>query len=108
MDALLVYLTCPDQDIATKIAKEIIGRRHAACANILPPSKSFFRWEGAIQEAEEVTVIIKTGADKWPVLEQAIKEMHPYDIPCIIAVPVAAGHAPFLQWIGDEVSGGRE
>lgn len=103
-EAALVYVTCPSEDVAAHIAKAIIEERHAACANILPMGRSFFHWDGAVQEARECTVIFKTTNDKLPDIDSAIIKLHPYEVPCILAVPVLGGHETFLKWIGETVN----
>ena len=102
MEILIVYVTCPTEEIATDIAKAMIEKRHAACGNIMPMGRSFFRWDGAVQDAKECTIIFKTTKDAWPGLREAVIETHPYDVPCILALPVEDGYAPFLQWVRDE------
>ena len=102
-DILCVYVTCPTEEIAANIGKAMIERRYAACANILPPGRSFFRWEGKIEEATEATIIFKTTKANWPTLRDAVNEVHPYDLPCILALPVEDGYEPFLRWVKDEM-----
>lgn len=104
-DIFFVYVTCPSENVAAHIAKAMIEQRRAACANILPAGRSFFRWDGKMEEADEVTIIFKTVKDAWAGLRDAVVAMHPYDTPCVVALPVADGHAPFLQWVREEVAG---
>lgn len=104
-EAVLVYVTCPSEDVAAHIAGTMVEARHAACGNILPMGRSFFRWDGAVQDAHECTVIFKTTKDNWPKLCEGIRAMHPYDVPCILALPVIEGHGDFLRWIEDSVNG---
>ena len=99
---LLVYVTCPAEEVAADITKTMIEKKLAACGNILPMGRSFFRWDGKIEEAGEATIIFKTTSEAWPALRAAVEQMHPYDVPCIVAVPVTDGHAPFLAWVRDE------
>lgn len=99
---LLAYVTCPTQEIAADITRAMIEKRLAACGNILPVGRSFFRWEGKIEEAAEATIIFKTTIDAWPALRAEVERMHPYDVPCIVAVPVEDGHTPFLAWVRNE------
>lgn len=100
--ALFVYVTCPTEEVAQSIGRAVVERRHAACANILPRMASIYHWQGKIESADEVVVIFKTAQDKWQGLHDAVRALHPYDVPCIIAVPIEQGHAPYLQWIADE------
>ena len=99
---LLVYVTCPSEQVAADIAKTVVEKKLAACGNILPAGRSFFQWDGKIEEATEATIIFKTTQEAWLALRVAIEQMHPYDVPCIVAVSVEDGHAPFLQWVRDE------
>ena len=80
----------------------VLEQHLIACGNIMQMGKSLYRWEGKVQDAEEVCVFYKTTRTQFPKLEQAIKELHPYDVPCIVALPIEAGHQPFLNWITEE------
>ncbi len=101
-DIMLVYVTCPSMDVAADIARAMVGRRLAACGNILPEGRSFFQWEGKVQEATEATIIFKTTKEQWPSLCKALKDIHPYDVPCVLAVPVADGLPAFMRWVSEE------
>jgi periplasmic divalent cation tolerance protein len=101
-DVLVVLTNCPDEASAERIARALVENRHAACVNQLPPVVSIFRWQGNIEEAEEVPLLIKCTRDRYPDVEATIRELHPYTTPEIIAVPVVAGFAPFLRWVDDE------
>lgn len=96
---VFVYVTVPDMAAAEKIANQVVGERLAACANILPGMRSVYHWQGKIEKAEEVVVILKTPAAQFGAIESCIKKLHPYETPCIVALPVSSGHAPYLQWI---------
>ena len=100
----LVYCTVPDNGTAQEIAKTIVNERLAACANILPPMQSFYWWEGKIDSAEEHILIAKTRSELFERLRARIQSLHPYSCPCIIALPIEAGHAPFLNWIKQETN----
>jgi periplasmic divalent cation tolerance protein len=99
---LFIYVTCRDEQEAQGLARALLEQRIVACANILTPHQSLYWWEGKIQSAPEAAVIFKTREDLFEKLEAAIKERHSYDCPCIVALPVEKGHAPFLQWIEAE------
>ncbi|PZQ43513.1 MAG: divalent-cation tolerance protein CutA [Micavibrio aeruginosavorus] len=101
-NALFVYVTCPDMDVAKTIVRGIVEKRLAACANILPNMTSFYWWDEKVQEADEVVVIFKTTKDSWPELCEALKAVHPYEVPCIVALPIESGYEPYLTWIGAE------
>ncbi|MBI2315955.1 MAG: divalent-cation tolerance protein CutA [Betaproteobacteria bacterium] len=101
-DTLLVLTNVPDRQTAETLAASLIGEHLAACVNILAPCRSVFRWKGAIESAEEHPMLIKTTSARYPALELAIRVAHPYELPEIIAVPVAAGFAGYLQWVAEE------
>jgi periplasmic divalent cation tolerance protein len=98
-DALLVLTNVPDRDTAEKLAASLVGEHLAACVNILAPCRSVYRWKGAIESAEEHPMLIKTTSERYPALELAIRVAHPYELPEIIAVPLAAGFQGYLEWV---------
>ena len=103
IDIVLVVLTnCPDVEVADRIARTIVEQRLAACVNRLAPVESVYRWQGAIERATEVPLLIKTTRERYAEIEQAIRALHPYDVPEIIAMPVSAGLASYLRWVADE------
>ncbi len=104
--ALFVYVTVGDVAEAQRLGRAAVERRLAACANIIAPMQSIYRWQGTIEQSNEVVVVFKTTEVRWPALKACLTELHPYDCPCIVALPVADGHHPFLDWIGSETSGG--
>ena len=102
--AIIVITTVPDENLAVKITESLLQQRLAACVHALPPGRSHYRWQGKIATAVEITLLIKTQADRYVELEAAIKRLHTYDAPEIIALPVVAGLPAYLQWIVDETS----
>jgi len=103
IDNVLVVLTnCPDVEVADRIARTIVEQRLAACANRLAPVESVYRWQGAVERATEVPLLIKTTRERYAEIEQAIRALHPYEVPEIIAMPVSAGLASYLRWVADE------
>ena len=98
-DYCVVMNTCPDAASAENIARTLLERKLAACINVLPGVKSFFTWQGTNESVEEHLLLIKTTFKVYPALEQAILELHPYELPEIIAVPMAAGLPDYLAWI---------
>ena len=98
-ECCVVFNTCPDTGSAEKIARELIERKLAACVNIFPGLRSLYMWKGVCESAEEQLLIIKTTMVTYPALEQAILELHPYELPEIIAVPLVAGLSGYLAWI---------
>ena len=98
-DVLLLFCTCPDRSCADQIAQEIVGRKLAACVNISGPTISVYRWEGKPESDQEFTMAVKTTRARYHALESAICELHPYELPEIIAVPVVQGLSGYLQWV---------
>jgi periplasmic divalent cation tolerance protein len=91
--------TVPDQDTATRIAGALVTERLAACVNIIPAIQSVYRWEGAIEHDEELLLLIKTSTTVWPLLEERILALHPYELPEIISVRIQDGNNNYLNWI---------
>ncbi|WP_449467849.1 divalent-cation tolerance protein CutA [Stenotrophomonas humi] len=99
MDVRLVFCTYPDLDGAQALAHLLVERRLAACVNLLPPMRSVYRWQGQIEQAQEVQLLIKTCADRLEALTIAIQQEHPYELPEIIAISPSAGLPAYLEWI---------
>lgn len=98
-DACLALCTCPDMAVAERLAEQLVERHLAACVNVLPQVKSFYRWQGEVEQADEVQLIIKTRQSSWPGLEQFIQQAHPYETPELIAVPITRGLPAYLEWL---------
>ena len=96
---LIILCTCPDLATAERIAETVVGERLAACVNIVPGLASIYRWEGQIQRDTELLLLIKTRQAVYPLLEARIRELHPYQIPEIIALPIQTGSAAYLDWM---------
>lgn len=103
-DVLLVLTNCPDEETADRIATSLVENRLAACVNALAPVESTYRWQGAVEQAIEVPLLIKCTQDRYPALEEAIRQLHPYTVPEIVAIPVVAGFAPYLRWVAEETT----
>lgn len=95
----LIYCTCPNQESAEQIAQRLISDRLAACVNILPGVSSVYEWQGQIETAQEHLLLIKSPKARYAAIEAAIKALHPYELPEIIAVAIESGSAEYLQWI---------
>ncbi len=102
--ALLVLTNVPDLECAQLVARTLIESRVAACVNLLPAVQSMYRWQGQIEEATEVTLLIKTTSQHYDSVQQAIVKLHPYNVPEIIATPIVAGYTPYLHWIDTETA----
>lgn len=103
MTPLLVLTNCPDADCAKSISMALLEERLAACVNILAPCLSIYRWQGAIETAEEVTILIKTCTERYPELQAAIAARHPYSVPEIISLPICDGLPAYLDWLSAEI-----
>ena len=102
LEALLVLTNMPDFSAANVLAQLLVERKLAACVNLLPAVHSVYLWQGALEQATEVTLMIKTTTQRYDELEAAIKAAHPYDLPEIIALPIVKGLPAYLEWIGAE------
>ena len=102
MDTLLVLSNLPDREIALEVANRLVERRVAACVNVLAPCTSVYRWQGKLEAASEIPILIKTTAARYPALEQALRELHPYELPEIVAVPIRGGLPGYLAWVAAE------
>jgi periplasmic divalent cation tolerance protein len=103
-EILLVLTNCPDEETAARIALSLVENRLAACVNSLAPVESTYRWQGKVEQVIEIPLLIKCTRERYAALEQAIRQLHPYTVPEIIAVPVVAGFAPYLRWVADETT----
>lgn len=101
---LIVLTTCPDEETAGTLARGLVEGGLCACVSVLPGVRSYYRWRGAFESANELQLLIKTRADRYAELEAAIHARHPYEVPEVLAVPVHAGLAPYLAWIDESVS----
>ena len=105
MDETIVVLTnMPDRGTAERLAQELVERRLAACVNVLAECTSVYRWKGAVENAKEIPVLIKTRAALYEELEAAISELHPYELPEIVALPIVRGLPEFLEWVNEGTS----
>ncbi len=105
MEYVAVFITAPDEDTAADIAKALVGGGLAACANIVRNVRSIYKWKGKMEDESEVLMIAKTSSDKFSALESKVREMHPYDVPEIVSVPIAQGSDPYIEWLSNAVSG---
>ncbi|MDJ0850972.1 MAG: divalent-cation tolerance protein CutA [Myxococcota bacterium] len=101
-DVRVVLVTAPDLEVARSLARDLVERRLAACVNVVPGIRSLYRWEGEVQEDDEVLLVVKTRADRGDALASRIRELHPYDVPEVLALPAAGGSEPYLRWLREE------
>lgn len=97
----VVLVTVPNAATATKIADALVEEQFAACVNTLPGVMSTYRWQGKVQREEELLLIIKTTHEKLIALQERVIQLHPYEVPEVIALNIADGHAAYLNWITD-------
>jgi periplasmic divalent cation tolerance protein len=102
-DCIQVLTTAPSQEEAARIARALVEERLAACVQVLGPVASTYRWQGAIETSQEWLCIAKTAKGLYPEVEQAVRRVHSYQVPEILAVPVTAGSADYLAWLAGEV-----
>ena len=95
----IVLTTCPDKACAERIAMALVEEGLAACVSILPPMRSIYRWEGKIETASEQLLIIKSVTARFPAIRDRLRALHPYELPEIIAVPIADGLPEYLAWL---------
>ena len=98
-DALVALSTVGSADDAQRIARALVERRLAACVNVVPGLTSVYAWKGAVETGQELLLVIKTRRARFEALRAALVELHPYEVPELIALPVEAGHAPYLDWL---------
>lgn len=96
-----VLVTVPNAD-AEGLARALVDERLAACVNLIPGIRSFYRWEGRVQDDDEVLLVIKTGSDRCDALADRVRELHPYDLPEVLALPASAGSHRYLDWVRAE------
>jgi len=99
----VVFVTCSGKEEAEKISKTLVKEKLAACVNVVSTVKSFFWWEGKVDEAEEHLLIIKTSVEKMEKLIEKVKELHSYSVPEIISLPILEGNKEYLKWIEDSL-----
>jgi periplasmic divalent cation tolerance protein len=101
-DAVVVLTTVASVDEAIALVRSLLERRVVACGTVLPGARSLYRWEGKVADEQEQVVLLKTHASRVAALEEAFEQLHPYRVPELLALPVAAGLGRYLGWIADE------
>ena len=98
-DARTVYVTAADEKQAADLAGALLERGLIACANLLPTMRSLYLWNGEVQDDQEVAMLLKTRQDRLEELIVAVEQLHPYDVPCVVAWPIEAGSEAYLAWV---------
>ena len=103
-ERVVAFSTVGSAQAAERIAHALVERRLAACVSVVPGVVSHYRWQGAVERAEERLLVIKTRGDRLEALRAALVALHPYELPELVALPIAGGHPPYLAWIDESVS----
>jgi periplasmic divalent cation tolerance protein len=101
---LLALSTFPDQESARRISNELVTKKLAACANILPGVESIYRWKEKIESGNETLVLFKLSEDRQSAFQEKLRSLHPYDVPEIIFVPISSGMPEYLRWVTENCS----
>lgn len=101
---MLVLTTLPNSDAAAELARGVVNEKLAACANVLPAVRSIYRWQGKVQDENEVLVLFKTTQEHFERLKARILELHPYEVPEVLAIPVEQGYQAYLDWLSQETA----
>ena len=101
-DFIVILITAPNEDVAVKMANDIIGSGLTACVNIIRNIRSIYRWQGKIEDEGEVLMLVKTRNERFKDLEKRVRELHPYAVPEIIALPIIEGFEGYLGWLQEE------
>ena len=104
MTVVVVLSTFPSEARAAEIARTLVDARLAACVNLVTGVRSIYRWQGAVEEASEVLAVIKTTSERVEALRSRLVELHPYEVPEVLALPVTGGHAGYLAWVASETT----
>jgi len=107
-DKIVVLCTCGSVEEAEKIARDLVEKRLAACVNVVPGIRSIYRWKDAIEESQELLLVIKSSRELFDPLRQAIEKLHSYDVPEVVALPIVDGSEGYLGWIAKELKSGIE
>jgi periplasmic divalent cation tolerance protein len=100
----VAFITAPDADTATRLARTLVEERLAACVNVVPGIRSVYRWQGALHEEDETLLIVKTRAERAAALEARVRALHPYEVPEVLRLAAAGGSAPYLHWVLEETA----
>lgn len=100
---LVLLATAPDGPAAETLARTLVTEGLAACVNRVPGVRSTYRWQGAVHDDTEALLVIKSTAAAYPALERRIRELHPYEVPEVIALPIVRGSQPYLAWLSGQI-----
>lgn len=103
-DFLIAWCACPSAEVADTLSRALVEQHAAACVTALSGARSTYRWQGEVEHADEVVLMIKARATAWPALERLVAELHPYDVPELIATRIDEGAPAYLQWLQDSTA----
>ena len=98
----MAVTTAPSEEEGRRIVRALVERGIIACGSVLPGATSIYRWKGALQETAEAVIMMKTTAARRLELERALPELHPYEVPELVVLPIVGGHGPYLDWLSAE------
>src|SRR4051812_49255634 len=104
-DKIVILCTCASAEEAERIARALLDARLAACVNVVPGARSFYRWKGAIEESSEFLLIVKSSRPLFPALRDALGKLHSYEVPEIVALPILDGAPNYLRWLEENLMG---
>lgn len=107
---MVALVTVPTLEVAERLARHLVEERLAACVNIVPGVRSIYWWQGRVEEAGELLLVLKTHPARVPVLQERLRQLHPYAVPEFLVLPVHEGYGPYLGWVAESVGvkgGGR-
>lgn len=107
-EEIVVYITAPGEEEAARIAQSLVESRLAACINIVKNIRSIYAWQGNIEDDTEILMIVKSRAGLFNLLEAKVKQLHSYDVPEIIALPIVTGSEDYLKWLNESTSSKEE
>ncbi|MGH9667030.1 MAG: divalent-cation tolerance protein CutA [Bryobacteraceae bacterium] len=107
-DKIAVLTACDSPKTAARLARRLVEERLAACVNLFPGVRSVYRWQGKIEESQELMLLIKSSRQLLPALIAELEKIHPYEVPEIVALPIVDGGKPYLDWLDRELAGSPE
>lgn len=102
-DFSLFYITCPNQELARQISKVLLEERLIACANIIPQMESHYWWQGKLQSSNEAVLVLKSRKSLKAQIQNRIEQIHSYETPCILEIPIQSGNDPYLKWLASSL-----
>jgi periplasmic divalent cation tolerance protein len=107
-DKIVVLITCATPEEAERLARVLLDQRLAACVNVIPLIRSYYRWKGAIESADECLLVVKSSRELFGLIGTVLEKEHSYEVPELLALPVVEGAANYLNWLGANLRGGEE